>query len=398
MQMNKSSIPLTFDTWNQLEHEAIKKTLESNILTQNKTVFKLERKMAKFHGRKFCLMVNSGSSANLLGVSAMKFKKKLNIKNDDEFLAPGIGWSTSYSPFIQNNLKLKFIDVDQDTFNISPKEIRKNITKKTKGILAINILGNPCEYDKIIQICMEYKLILVEDNCESMGAKFKNKMCGNFGLWSSLSSYFSHHISTIEGGYFLTDDEELYSIALALRSHGWARDQKKLKFFNQSKFTPEKKKFLFFLPGYNIRSSEINAAAGLVQLRKLKKFVQVRRQNYLTIKKIIDSFDKIKIQKQTDYSSWFGFGIIFNTTKIKFKKIINILNKNKIDTRPIVTGDFTKQPVMKYYLYNKKKYDLKNCTKINNFGIMIGNSHRELDKFQILNLELSFLKINQLLN
>lgn len=395
MQMNKSKIPLTYDTWDKLEHEAIKKILKGDILTQNKTVAKFEQKMAQHHNRKFCLMVNSGSSANLLGVSAMKYKKKLNIKNDDEFLAPGIGWSTSYSPFIQNNLKLRFIDVDLNTFNICPNEIRKNITKKTKGILAINILGNPCEYDKITKICKEYGLILIEDNCESMGAMFKNKMCGSFGLWSSLSSYFSHHISTIEGGYFLTDDEELYSIALALRSHGWARDQKNLKYFNQSKFTPEKRKFLFFLPGYNLRSSEINAAAGLVQLKKLQKFIKVRRKNYLSVKKIIDSFDKIKLQEQTDYSSWFGFGIVFYTSKIKFEKIINLFSQNKIDTRPIVTGDFTKQPVMKYY--SKNKYNLKNCKKINDFGVMIGNSHKILDKFQLKNLHLTFSKINKLI-
>lgn len=139
MQMNKSKIPLTYDAWDKLEHEAIKKILKGDILTQNKTVAKLEQKMAQHHNRKFCLMVNSGSSANLLGVSAMKYKKKLNIKNDDEFLAPGIGWSTSCSLFIQNNLKLRFIDVDLDTFNINPKEIRNNITNKTKRILAINI-------------------------------------------------------------------------------------------------------------------------------------------------------------------------------------------------------------------------------------------------------------------
>ena len=396
--MNKSEIPLTFDTWDNKEHLAIKKTLKTNILTQNKTVLELEKKMAKYHGRKFCLMVNSGSSANLLGVSSMKFKKKLNLRDNDEFIAPGIGWSTSYSPFIQNNLKLKFVDVDKKTFNIDPSEIKKNLTNKTKGILSINILGNPCEYEKIINICKENNLILVEDNCESMGAKFKNKLCGNFGLWSSLSSYFSHHISTIEGGYFLTDDEELYSIAISLRSHGWVRDQKNFKYFDQKKYNKEKRKFLFYLPGYNIRSSEINAAAGLEQLKKLNYFVKARRKNYYIIKDIIKKYDLIKLQKETNYSSWFGFGIIFNTTKVKFNKILTILNKNKIETRPIVTGDFTKQPVMKYYLKNKNKYNLKNCRLINDFGIMIGNSHKVLNKLQIRNLELSFLKINHLIN
>ena len=397
MSKNNSGLPLTYNSWDLQEYKAIKKTLNSNILTQNKTVLKLEDEIAKYHNRKYCIMVNSGSSANLLGVAAMKFKKSLNIRDNDEFLVPGIGWSTSYSPFIQNNINLKFIDVEEDTFNLKPEELEKKITKKTKGVLAINILGNPCNFSEIKKICKKNNLILVEDNCESMGARYKKKLCGSFGLWSSLSSYYSHHISTIEGGYLLTDDEELFSIALALRSHGWVREQKNMKYFDQKKFSLEKRKFLFYLPGYNIRSSELNAAAGLIQLKKLNKFIINRRRNYKIFNNLIKDFNNIKIQKENHFSSWFGFGLIFDTSKNKFNKIVKILNQNNIDTRPIVTGDFTKQPVMKYYLKNKKKYNLKNCRKINDFGIMIGNSHVTLNKQQLKNIKLTFSKINNII-
>ena len=176
MSKNNSGLPLTYNSWDLQEYKAIKNTLNSNILTQNKTVLKLEDEIAKYHNRKYCIMVNSGSSANLLGVAAMKFKKSLNIRDNDEFLVPGIGWSTSYSPFIQNNINLKFIDVEEDTFNLKPEELEKKITKKTKGVLAINILGNPCNFSEIKKICKKNNLILVEDNCESMGARYKKVM------------------------------------------------------------------------------------------------------------------------------------------------------------------------------------------------------------------------------
>ena len=391
-------ISLTYDSWDQKEIDAINKTLLTKQLTQNKNVQKLEKIVAKYHKRKFCLMVNSGSSANLIGVSAMKLYKKLNLKDGDEFIAPGIGWSTSYSPFIQNNLNVRFVDVEKYSMNIDSNLIEKNINKKTKGILAINILGNPCEYEKILKITKKFNLLLVEDNCESLGATYKRAKCGSFGLWSTLSSYYSHHISTIEGGFLLTDDINFFSIAKSIRSHGWVRDQIKSKIFNIKKYSSEKKKFLFYFPGYNLRSTEINAAIGIEQFKKLNKFVKQRRENYKLIKGVISKYNKIIIQKECQFSSWFGFGLIFITKKNKMKKVLKIFKKNLIETRPIVTGDFTNQPVMKYYNKKNIKYKLKNCSFINEYGIMIGNSHIVFKKEQQLNLKKTFEEINELIN
>ncbi len=396
---NYESIPLTNDSWDSKEKLAIIKTLNSNQLTQSNQVLKLEKKIAKYHKRKYCLMVNSGSSANLLGVSSMILHSKLKINPNDEFIAPGIGWSTSYSPFIQNNLKVKFIDVDRETLNIDYKLIEKNITKKTRGILAINILGNPCEFNEIIKIAKKYKLIILEDNCESLGAEYKGGKCGSFGFWSSLSSYYSHHISTIEGGFFLTDDHELFSIAKSIRSHGWVRDQYNNNFFNLKKYTDEKKKFLFVFPGYNFRSTDLNASVGIEQLKKLDSFVNNRRKNYLIIKNIISKYKWVILQKEIGKSSWFGFGLTFHTNQSIFNKIIKLFKKNKIDTRPIVTGNFTNQPVMGYYNKNKKiKYKLDNCNLIDKYGIMIGNSQVVLKKQQQNNLKKTFFLIDQIIN
>jgi len=394
----KKKISLTYDSWDQKEIDAINKTLLTNQLTQSKNVKKLEKIVAKYHKRKFCLMVNSGSSANLIGVSAMKLYHKLNLKDGDEFIAPGIGWSTSYSPFIQNNLNVRFVDVEKYSMNIDPRLIEKNINKKTKGILAINILGNPCEYEKILNIAKKFNLLLVEDNCESLGATYKRSKCGSFGLWSSLSSYYSHHISTIEGGFLLTDDDNFFSIAKSIRSHGWVRDQLKSKIFNIKKYSSEKKKFLFYFPGYNLRSTEINAAIGIEQFKKLNMFVSQRRKNYKIIKSIISKYNRIIIQKECEFSSWFGFGLIFLTKKNKMKSILRLFKKNLIETRPIVTGDFTNQPVMKYYNKKNLKYKLQNCSLINDLGIMIGNSHLAFTKVQQSNLKGTFDKINKLIN
>ena len=390
----KKKISLTYDSWDKSEINAINKTIKSNQLTQSTKVKKLEEIVAKYHRRKYCLMVNSGSSANLIGVSSMRLHDDLNIQDGDEFIAPGIGWSTSYSPFIQNNLNIKFIDINLRTLNLEVNLLEKNITTKTKGILAINILGNPCDYDKIVKIAKKYNLILVEDNCESLGAEYRKKKCGSFGLWSSLSSYYSHHISTIEGGFFLTDDKKLFSIAKSIRSHGWVRDQEKSKVFNLKKYSVEKKKFLFFFPGYNLRSSEINAAAGIEQFKKIDKFVYNRKKNYQIVKKIISKYKRINIQEECHSSSWFGFGILFETTEIKMKKILKIFANNEIETRPIVTGDFTNQPVMKYYKSYKKNYVLSNCMKVDGFGVMIGNSHLLLNRSQKQNLKETFEKID----
>ena len=189
-----------------------------------------------------------------------------------------------------------------------------------------------------------------------------------------------------------------FSIAKSIRSHGWVRDQLKSKIFKIKKYSSEKKKFLFYFPGYNLRSTEINAAIGIEQFKKLNKFVIQRRENYKIIKRIISKYNRIIIQKECEFSSWFGFGLIFLTTKNKMKNILRIFKKNLIETRPIVTGDFTNQPVMKYYNKKNLRYKLQNCSLINDQGIMIGNSHVALTKAQQLNLKRTFDKINELIN
>ena len=171
-------------------------------------------------------MVNSGSSANLLMIASLFYTKhkKKKLKRGDEVIVPAIGWSTTYYPLQQYGLKLKFVDVDLHTLNFDISKLTKAINKKTKLILAVNVCGNSNEFSKILKLIKNKNILLLEDNCESLGSIYKNKKTGSFGLMSSSSFYYSHHISTIEGGMISTDDKELYQILLSLRSHGWIRD------------------------------------------------------------------------------------------------------------------------------------------------------------------------------
>ena len=191
--------PLGHNTWDNKEKKAAIKVLDSGFLTMGKKVKEFEQKFAKKFGAKYATMVNSGSSANLLMLSVLKnFKKvlkKKNIKNPN-IIAPSVGWSTSYFPICQNNFKINFVDVELDTLNINPSEIEKSIDKNTVAILAINLLGNPCNFLKLKKIAKKYNLILIEDNCESLGAKYNNKYTGTHGIMGTHSLFFSHHMQT----------------------------------------------------------------------------------------------------------------------------------------------------------------------------------------------------------
>ena len=192
--------PLAYSTWGKEELEAIQKVIDTDMYTMGKHVKLFEQEFAKLFGSKNAIMVNSGSSANLLMLSLLKWKYKLK----GDIIVPAVGWATTYFPVSQNGFKLNFVDVDPNTWNIDVNKIEKAITSNTCAIMPVNLLGNSCDYAKLIEICREYDLMLIEDNCEAMGAKFHDKYCGTVGLAGSFSFFFSHHIQTMEGGMVLT--------------------------------------------------------------------------------------------------------------------------------------------------------------------------------------------------
>jgi CDP-6-deoxy-D-xylo-4-hexulose-3-dehydrase len=198
---------LALSSWDDNETEAVKKVLDSNRTTMGEYVKRYEREFADFVGAKYCVMVNSGSSANLLGVASLFYKKTNKLKPGDEVIVPAVSWPTTYYPLHQYGLKLRFVDIDLDTLNYDLTKLQEAVSKNTRMIVIVNLLGNPNDFITIKKIIADKNIFLFEDNCESLGAELNGKQAGTWGLLGTYSSFFSHHISTMEGGMIVTDDE-----------------------------------------------------------------------------------------------------------------------------------------------------------------------------------------------
>lgn len=210
----------------------------------------------------------------------------------------------------QIGCKLSFVDVELDSLNIDPVRVISAITQKTKAILAVNLLGNACDLNELQKISDDYGLQLLEDNCESLAGTLNGKSLGTFGAGGTFSSFFSHHISTMEGGLIATDDEELFQVMKSIRAHGWTRDLPEDNLVFNKTGNNWEDLFRFVLPGYNLRPLELEAAIGLEQLIKLPSLLSVRRNNAILFKEIMQEFSDIQIQKELGESSWFGFSLI----------------------------------------------------------------------------------------
>lgn len=218
--------PLASSTWDEKEISAIQRVIDSDMYSMGNEVSSFEKEYAEYIGSKYAVMTSSGSTANLLMIASLFYTsdKSLRLKRGDEIIVPAVSWSTTYFPLQQYGLKVKFVDICRETLNIDINQLESAITKKTKVILAVNLLGNPNDFKKISELASSNNVILLEDNCESLGAKYNDRFTGTFGLMGTFSSFFSHHISTMEGGMVATDNEEFYHILLTLRAHGWTRN------------------------------------------------------------------------------------------------------------------------------------------------------------------------------
>ncbi len=385
MKTTEMKYKLAQSSWDSEELEALKQVINEGNFTMGKNVKEFEENFADYFGSKYAVMVNSGSSANLLGVASLFFRKSNPLTPGDEVIVPAVSWSTSYSPLQQYGLKLKFVDIDIHTLNYNIEELEKAITEKTKLILIVNLLGNPNEFSKIKQIVKERDILLFEDNCESMGAKYKNEYAGTIGEIGTFSMFYSHHICTMEGGMILTDNIELYHILVSLRAHGWTRELPKVNSLCIKEDDAFNESFKFILPGYNLRPLEMSAAVGKVQLRKLEKFIETRRNNAKVFKDLFSSLEDVIIQKEVETSSWFGFSIVLNNKLIDRGSVLKKLGKKGIETRPIVSGNILNNPMLKYFNYEISG-EIINAEKISKNGFFVGNSHLDLEK------ELNFFK------
>ncbi len=375
-----SNYPLATSTWDKEELDAIQSVIDSDKYTMGQFVKTFENNFGKFIKRKYCVMVSSGSAANLLSIASLFYTKKPKLKIGDEIVVPAVSWSTTYFPLQQFGLKLKFVDIDLNTLNYDLNALESAVTDKTKMIVAVNLLGNPNDFDKINSIIKNKNIFIFEDNCESLGAEFKGKQTGTFGLLGTFSTYFSHHISTMEGGFVTTDNEELYHILLSIRAHGWTRNLPKKNLVANKSDNWFEESFRFILPGYNVRPVEMSGAIGLKQLEKLPAFLKKRRENADLFVSLFKNHPDFLIQKENDKSSWFGFSLIIKPGSNKKRNaVIKILEKNKVEYRPIVTGNFVKNDVLKYFDYEIHS-ELKNANHLHDNGFFVGNSHEDLSK------------------
>jgi CDP-6-deoxy-D-xylo-4-hexulose-3-dehydrase len=375
--------PLATATWGQEEQDAMQRVIASGMYTMGANVKAFEDDFSKYVGSQYCVMVNSGSSAILLMVAALFYTKnpKLKLERGDEVIVPAVSWSTTYFPLHQYGLKLKFVDIDLNTLNYSLDQLEQAVTHKTRAIMAVNLLGNPNDFERIQRILGDRDIVLMEDNCESMGAKYEGKQAGTFGVMGGFSSFFSHHISTMEGGLIVTDDEELYQILLSLRAHGWTRNLPKQNLVCSDKSDdPFEESFRFVLPGYNVRPLEIEGALGIEQVKRLPSLIAVRRENGKLLQVAMSNHPELIIQQEIGESSWFGFSLVIRPeSKLSRRQLVIKLNELGFECRPIVAGNFAKNEVVKYF--DMEVFgDLNNANHIDTHGLFVGNHHYDISE------------------
>jgi len=370
--------PLATATWDESEYQALQDVISSGMFTMGPKVAQFEKDFAKYIGSKYAVMVNSGSSANLLMVAALFYTKnaRLKLSPGDEVIVPAVSWSTTYYPLYQYGLKIKFVDIDLNTLNYDLEQLSQAIGPNTRAVVAVNLLGNPNDFTKLKTMSGERDIILIEDNCESLGAEFEGKKAGTFGVMGTFSTFFSHHISTMEGGLVVTDDEELYHILLSLRAHGWTRNLPKENHVCGTKGDdPFEESFRFVLPGYNVRPLEMSGALGIEQVKKLPHLIAERRKNGALLQKALANHSDLLIQSEIGQSSWFGFSLIIKPESAWMRKdLVKKLTDLGFECRPIVTGNFAKNEVVKYF--NSEVHgQLKNAEHVDQNGLFIGNHH-----------------------
>ncbi len=369
-------------------------TILNGRITMSQITKRFEKEFAKYIGAKYALMVNSGSSANLLALfSLINPKSKKQLKYGDECIIPSICWSTSLWPIVQAGLKPRFVDVNLNTFNIDINKLKKKINKKTKAILAVHVLGNSTNMIELKKIIKKNKLILIEDTCESLGSKYGSKYLGTFGRFGTYSFFVSHQISAGEGGMIVCNDYNDFKIINSLRAHGWDRGLRK----------NDNNNFNFVNSGFNLRPLDVTAAIGYNQFKRLNQMIKIRAFNR---KKIINEIKKSpNWENQIDFlkpnsnikPSWFGLPILINKRLLKKKrKYLNFLNKNGIETRPIISGNFLNQPSIKLYNLNKRKEYFKNAQEIEERGFFIGLHTKKINQKTVKFLTNKLLKIKNI--
>ncbi len=371
--------PLATSTWDDAETTALHDVIASGRFTMGPQVRAFEQEFAQFVGARHAVMVNSGSSANLIALAAAVTSPDVDLSPGDEVVVPAVSWATTYYPVHQLGLRLRFVDIDPATLNIDVAQVEAALTERTKAVLVVNLLGNPADLTGVRALADAHGLVVLEDNCESLGATLDGRQAGTFGLAGTYSTFFSHHISTMEGGLVVTDDEYVYQAATSLRAHGWTRELPVDNLVHPKTGNAWDDLFRFVLPGYNVRPVEMSGALGRTQLEKLPRLVSGRRANAARFVELFGERDDVRIQTENGESSWFGFAMtLVGDLAGRRADVVRAFDAAGIESRPVVAGNFTRNPVMRH-LDAVVPDALPVADEVHENGLFVGNHHYPVD-------------------
>jgi CDP-4-dehydro-6-deoxyglucose reductase, E1 len=348
-------------------------------LTKGAKTLEFESQFAEWIGTKHAVFVNSGSSANLLMVYALKY---LGALTNNKIVVPSLSWATDLAPVLQYDIEPVLVDCNLDNLSVDLEHLEEVFkTENPDAMILVSVLGLSPDIDKIVELCDKYNVILIEDNCESQGTKYKGKRLGNFGLMASFSTYFGHTMSTIEGGMITTNSDEIYNLLLQLRSHGWDRDlskEKQTQLRDRHNVDDFSAFYTFYTPGFNLRSTDLQAVIGIEQLKKVDWMIDQRNRNF---KKYISKLkDYIWVPKEIEdsFTASFCIPIIAYSPEQKQRMVKNLMDNN-IECRPLICGSMGTQP---FYteIYGRK--ELPNVSQVDDCGIYVPN-HPQLTDSEI---------------
>jgi CDP-4-dehydro-6-deoxyglucose reductase, E1 len=372
-------IKLVSDTINKNDINSLIKWLNQDEiprLTKGDLTWELEEKWAKKIGTKYSVYVNSGSSSILLTLAALQHTNRLK---NNKVIVPGLSWATDVSSPMLLGMEPILCDCNLEDLSCDLAHLEKLfIDHSPSSFILVSPLGLVPDMKKILDLCNKYSVILLEDVCESMGSKYNNEYLGFFGFASFFSMYFGHHLSTIEGGFINTNDEDFYYALLMMRSHGWDRDlpkdvQEKLR--TENNVNEFDSLYTFYLPGFNLRATDLQAFIGLKAIDKLDEYTKKRNNNFKLYKSLINNNQLTIKDKKTDFISNFAYPVV-NKNRVN---IIENLIKNNIEVRPLIAGDMSKKPM---WIKNYGEIKLPNCILVNEYGFYIPN-HQDLTSEQI---------------
>lgn len=399
--------PLAMNPFGEEEILAMTEVLLTGRLTLGANVERAEKLFAETVGSPYAVMVNSGSSANLLAVSAIVNKfREVHCDAGDEVLVPAVSWSTSVFPLIQCGLKPVFVDTDPVTFNVTKETLEKAMSPRVRAVMAVHVLGNSVSMKDLEEFVQKHNLMLIEDTCESLGSTYtasdgKKKMLGTLGDFGCYSFYFSHHITSGEGGAVVCKTEQDYNFVRCLRAHGWTRHLTNKKEV-EAQYPEIDSRFLFINLGYNLRPMEVQGAMLCVQLGKLEEFNKIRRSNLARVRKALEASPKYAQSMHMMEASqgmdpaWFGIAMLLHEKYApQLTDYLAYLSKNGVENRPIISGNFIRQPSIAMYCKDEKPENYPGSEAIHNRGFFIGvhqvyTPDEKVEKLANLMLNFSF--------